>query len=93
MKAEVQQPMRGKRYNQARLVQEIDIETLVPQNYILRHIDKAVDLSFIRERTKKLYSEGLGRYSIPPELVLRLFLLQYLCCHACRVLVVLPAQL
>lgn len=70
--------MQGKHYNQARLVQEINIEALVPQNYILRHIDSAVDLSFIRERTKKLYSEGLGRYSIPPELVLRLFLLQYL---------------
>jgi transposase len=74
----VQQPVQGKRYNQVRLVQEINIEALVPQNYILRHIDKAVDLGFIRERTKKLYSEGLGRYSIPPELVLRLFLLQYL---------------
>lgn len=70
--------MQGKRHTQARLVQEINIEALVPQNYILRHIDKAVDLSFIRERTKHLYSEGLGRYSIPPELVLRLFLLQYL---------------
>lgn len=70
--------MQGKRYNQSRLVQEINIEMLVPQNYILRHIDRAIDLSFIRERTKKLYTEGQGRQSIPPELVLRLFLLQYL---------------
>lgn len=70
--------MQGKRHNQSRLIQEINIEMLVPQNYILRHIDRAVDLSFIRERTKDLYTEGLGRYSIPPELVLRLFLLQYL---------------
>lgn len=70
--------MQGKGYNQSRLVQEINIEMLVPQNYILRHIDRAIDLSFIRERTKKLYSKGLGRQSIPPELVLRLFLLQYL---------------
>lgn len=70
--------MQGKRHNQPRLVQEINIEALVPQNYILRYIDKAVDLGFIRERTQKLYSDGLGRYSIPPELVLRLFLLQYL---------------
>jgi IS5 family transposase len=70
--------MQGKPFNQARLVQEINLEALVPQNYILRYIDKAVNLSFIRERTRKLYSEGLGRYSIAPELVLRLFLLQYL---------------
>lgn len=70
--------MQGKRYNQARLVQEINIEALVLQKYILRHIDKAVDLSFIRERTRKLHSEGTGRHSIPPELILRLFLLQYL---------------
>lgn len=70
--------MQGKGINQPRLVQEINIEALVPQNYILRYVDQAVDLSFIRERTKDLYSEGQGRYSIPPELVLRLFLLQYL---------------
>ncbi|MBW7886671.1 MAG: transposase [Caldilineaceae bacterium] len=70
--------MQGKKHNQPRLIQEINIEALVPRNYILRYIDKAVDLSFIRERTKDLYSDNLGRYSIPPELVLRLFLLQYL---------------
>ncbi|MFZ5828336.1 MAG: transposase [Bacillota bacterium] len=70
--------MQGKKHNQARLIQEINIESLVPRNYILRHIDAAVDLSFIRERTKELYSDKLGRSSIPPELVLRLFLLQYL---------------
>jgi transposase len=70
--------MQGKRSNQPRLIQEINIEALVPRNYILRYVDQAVDLSFIRERTKDLYAQGLGRYSIPPELVLRLFLLQYL---------------
>lgn len=47
--------MQGKKHNQARLIQEINIEVLVPRNYILRHIDKAVDLSFVRERTKVLY--------------------------------------
>lgn len=70
--------MQGKKHSQPRFIQEINIEALVPKNYILRHIDKAVDLSFIRERTKSLYSQDLGRYSIPPELVLRLFLLRYL---------------
>jgi transposase len=70
--------MQGKRINQPRFIQTMNIEMLVPQNYILRYIDKAVDLSFIRERTEKLYEDGVGRPSIPPELVLRLFLLQYL---------------
>lgn len=70
--------MQGKDKNQAPMIQVINIEALVPQNYILRYVDQAVDFSFIRERTKSLYTEGLGRYSIPPELVLRAFLLQYL---------------
>lgn len=60
------------------MVQVINIESLVPENYILRHVDRAVDLSFVREKTAELYTEGQGRHSIPPELVLRLFLLQYL---------------
>jgi IS5 family transposase len=70
--------MQGKQANQFRLIQAINLEQLVPGNYILRHIDQAVDFSFVRERTEKLYTDGRGRYSIPPELVLRLFLLQYL---------------
>lgn len=70
--------MQGKRINQPRFIQTMNIEMLVPQNYILRYIDKAVDLSFIRQRTAELYEDGVGRPSIPPELVLRLFLLQYL---------------
>lgn len=70
--------MQGKQFNQPRMLQTINIEALVPKNYILRHIDQAVDLTFIRAKTAKLYTEGLGRYSIPPELVLRLFLLEYL---------------
>jgi len=53
--------MQGKRYNQSRLVQEINIEMLVPQNYIPRYIDRAIDLNLIRKRTKKLCSEGQGR--------------------------------
>lgn len=70
--------MQGKKYSQPRFVQVVNIEALVPKNYILRYVDKAVDLSFIREQTKALYSKDQGRFSVPPELVLRLFLLQYL---------------
>ena len=32
------------------------LEQLVPQNHLLRKIDKYIDFSFIRELTKDLYS-------------------------------------
>jgi len=34
------------------------IEDLVPQNHILRDIDKAIDFSFIYEEVKGLYREA-----------------------------------
>lgn len=70
--------MQGKQQNQARILQVINLEALVPPNHFLRRLDQVLDVSFIRERTRHLYVEGRGRHSIPPELVLRAFLLQYL---------------
>lgn len=70
--------MQGKGSNQSRMVQVIDLDTLIPPNYILRLVDRVIDLSFIRAQTAQLYAAGKGRPAIPPELVLRLFMLQYL---------------
>ena len=49
------------------------LEDQVPEDHLLRLIDRYVDLGFIRDRLKSLYS-STGRPSIDPEVLLRLLL-------------------
>lgn len=53
------------------------LEDQIPRDHLLRLIDHHVDLSFVRERLKNLYS-AIGRPSIDPEVLLRLLLVGYL---------------
>lgn len=53
------------------------LEDQIPKDHLLRIIDEQIDLSFVRERVKSLYS-ATGRPSIDPEVLLRLLLLGYL---------------
>ncbi len=53
------------------------LEDQIPQDHLLRVIDERIDLSFVRERVKGLYS-ATGRPSVDPEVLLRLLLLGYL---------------
>ncbi|HEX2714471.1 MAG TPA: IS1182 family transposase [Candidatus Acidoferrales bacterium] len=53
------------------------LEDQIPENHLLRLIDRYVDLSFVRERLKGFYSL-MGRPSIDPEVLLRLLLVGYL---------------
>ncbi|HET7440336.1 MAG TPA: IS1182 family transposase [Terriglobales bacterium] len=53
------------------------LEDQVPENHLLRLIDKHVSFSFVREQLKDSYSET-GRPSIDPELLLRILLIGYL---------------
>lgn len=55
----------------------MDINSLVPQNHLLRKIDKCLDLNFVRELTEPLYCKDNGRPSIDPELFVRMLLIQY----------------
>jgi len=55
----------------------IRMEELVPEDHLLRLIDKHIDLSFVRDKVKHLYSYT-GRPSIDPEVLLRMLLLGYL---------------
>ena len=82
--------MRGSRYKQARvpdaavhhsreeaLFYYFRLEDQVPENHLLRLIDRHVDLDFIRAKLKNSYSE-MGRPSVDPELLLRMLLIGYL---------------
>jgi transposase len=53
------------------------LEDQVPENHLLRLIDKHVSFEFVREQLKDSYSET-GRPSIDPELLLRILLIGYL---------------
>jgi len=53
------------------------LEDQIPKDHLLRVIDDQIDLSFVRERVKGLYS-ATGRPSIDPEMLLRLLLVGYL---------------
>src|SRR6195952_3088663 len=52
------------------------IEDHVPQDHLLRSIDRFVDLGGIREHLRPYYSE-MGRPSIDPELMIRMLLIGY----------------
>jgi transposase len=53
------------------------LEDQVPENHLLRLIDKYVSFEFVRQQLKDRYSET-GRPSIDPELLLRMLLIGYL---------------
>src|ERR1700716_818839 len=53
------------------------LEDQVPEDHLLRLVDKHIDFGFVRERLKDSYSET-GRPSIDPEFLLRILLIGYL---------------
>src|SRR5512142_3281338 len=53
------------------------IEDQVPENHLLRLIDRHVSFEFVHEKLRNSYSDT-GRPSIDPEVLLRILLLGYL---------------
>lgn len=56
----------------------IDIESLMPQNHLLRKIDKVIDFNDIYEMTEKYYCEDNGRPCCDPVVVVKIAFLQHL---------------
>jgi len=67
----------GENKRQEPMFHYIRIEDMVPENHLLRLVDKYIDFSFIREKVKHLYSHT-GRPSIDPEVLLRMLIIGYL---------------
>ena len=70
--------MQGLQVYQPQLFYYLNIEKLVPQNHILRKIDKVFDLSFVRQLTQSFYCHSNGRPSVDPELFFRMILVGYI---------------
>lgn len=69
--------MQGQQQYQHQLFHYFDIDSLIPQNHLLRRINKFVDLSFVRELTEPFYCPNNGRPSIDPEVFFRIVLIGY----------------
>lgn len=54
------------------------LEQMVPENHLLRKIDRSIDFSFINKLCAPLYSENAGRPAVEPEILFRMLFVGYL---------------
>jgi len=67
--------MGSKQRHFAPLIQ-VSLEELVPQDHFYRHLEKSLDLSFVREFVQQTYAHG-GRPSIDPVVFFKLQLVMF----------------
>ena len=68
--------MMGKRKPQMQML-AIDIETLIPENHLLKQITLCIDFGFIYELIAPYYST-IGRKSIDPVSMIKMLLVGFL---------------
>jgi transposase len=56
----------------------VSIDSLVPQDHILRKIDRYIDFSFIDDLVRDLYCHNNGRPAVDPKVLFKMLLLGYL---------------
>jgi hypothetical protein len=69
--------MMGQHSRSESLFYYFGIEDQVPENHLLRLLDRHIDFDFVREKLQDSYSDT-GRPSIDSELLLRILLIGYL---------------
>lgn len=69
--------MKIRNTNQKENTKNITRDSLVPKDYIIRKIDSALDLSFIYEKVKFLYS-NTGTNRIDPVILFKIILIRYI---------------
>ncbi|WP_346012647.1 transposase [Intestinimonas butyriciproducens] len=60
------------------VIEMVEIDGLVPEGYLLRKIDKAVDFNRLYEMVEPLYCEDNGRPSVDPVVLFKMVLIQHL---------------
>ena len=68
--------MMGQHIRSESLFYYFRLEDHVPEDHLLRLIERHISLTFVREELQDSYSET-GRPSIDPELLLRILLIGY----------------
>ena len=66
--------MGSKRREQLDLFVAGSLEQLIPEDHILRQVDRVLDLSWLREEVAECYCADNGRPGLDPEVVVRLML-------------------
>ena len=69
--------MKGQQPPQGSLFACVRLEEMIPGDHLLRRLDRAIDFTFIDRLTEPLYS-GMGRPSVPPQVLVRMMLIGYL---------------
>ncbi len=69
--------MMGRQSAPTKLFYDFDLENHVPEDHLLRQVDRFLDFGDIRHQLRPFYSH-LGRPSIDPELIVRMLLIGYL---------------
>lgn len=59
-------------------IQMISLDQLVPEDHILRKIDRYIDFSFIYDLVEEKYSAEIGRPSIDPVILVKIGLIQFM---------------
>ena len=73
--------MMGRQVEPGQLFYEFSLERHVPSDHLLRRLDAALDLSWLRAELAPFYS-AIGRPSVDPELMIRMLLVGY--CYGVR---------
>lgn len=68
--------MQGKKINEPRLFYKVSLESLVPQDHVIRRIDQVLNFEFLYAATKPYYAHD-GKPSVDPIVLFKLYLLGY----------------
>lgn len=69
--------MQGKKEFRQRIYYNINLDSLIPKNHLLRRLDKLVSFDFVRDITRDYYSHT-GKPSIDPVVLVKMLLVGYL---------------
>ena len=69
--------MQGKKKFEGKIYYQINLDSLVPEDHLLKRLDSLVSFEFVRNRTKKYYSHT-GKPSIDPVVLVKMLLVGYL---------------
>ena len=69
--------MQGKKKFEGKIYYQINLDSLVPEDHLLKRLDSLVSFEFVRNMTKKYYSHT-GKPSIDPVVLVKMLLVGYL---------------
>ena len=70
--------MMTKREKMQNSIELVNIENLVPENHLVRKLDKYIDFKFIYKLVEPYYCHDNGRASIDPVILFKITFLSYM---------------